>query len=170
MLDMVVMGRARSIGLFSQPTAADFEAARAALRRVGIESLATPDVSKSCQAVSDSSSSSPERWCRAHRVPILDEPTSSLDLRNQMFILDKIRGLAEHERITVVFTTHQPHHAASTSDQVLLMMGEDACMFGPTDATMSEAALTSLFGVTLKRVVVEESGRQTTSFVPLGIE
>ena len=39
-LDMVLMGRARQIGLFAQPSAQDEAAARTALGRFGIEALA----------------------------------------------------------------------------------------------------------------------------------
>lgn len=100
-------------------------------------------------------------------VVILDEPTSSLDLKNQAFVLDKIRRLAAQEHTTIVFSTHQPQHAASAADHVLLMTSPDACHFGSTTEVLSEAALTALFGVALRKVIVSDEERTVSTFVPL---
>ncbi len=54
-------------------------------------------------------------------VLILDEPTSALDLKNQGLVLSWIFRLAREHGLTIVFATHQPHHALAVADDVLLM-------------------------------------------------
>jgi iron complex transport system ATP-binding protein len=55
-------------------------------------------------------------------IVILDEPTSALDLQNQILVLRWMRRLAETEGLTVIFTTHHPHHALWVADDAFLMM------------------------------------------------
>jgi iron complex transport system ATP-binding protein len=74
-LDIVLMGRARKVRIYSSPTNADRDAALDALDRVGIPHLATRDYG-GLSGASGSSSSSPERWspaatrsCSTNRPP-----------------------------------------------------------------------------------------------------
>lgn len=45
------------------------------------------------------------------RIMILDEPTSALDLKNQILVLDWMTRLSHQDGLTILFTTHHPHHA-----------------------------------------------------------
>ncbi len=86
-LDMMPMGRARHVGLFSQPSSVDEAAAFAALDRFGIAGLARRPFSELSggerQLVVFASAIVAET-----EILILDEPTSALDLKNQILILD----------------------------------------------------------------------------------
>src|SRR5262249_35613940 len=120
--DMVLMGRVRHVGLFSEPSPRDEEMAWSALDRLGIAHLAD----RTFQQLSGG-----ERqlviFARAlvaePQVLVLDEPTSSLDLGNQRLILEWIARLAAEDGLTVLLTTHHPHHALAVADDVLLMLG-----------------------------------------------
>jgi iron complex transport system ATP-binding protein len=157
-LDMVLMGRARKIGLFAQPSRKDEEAAVAALDRFGIADLAA-------QPFHELSGGQRQLVIFARALVaevdllILDEPTSALDLKNQTMILEWIAKLSRRDGLTVVLTTHHPNHALAIADNVLLMTGQDQCIFGPTEETLSDSNLTNLYGVSLTRVSFEHGGR-----------
>ncbi|MGD0657750.1 MAG: ABC transporter ATP-binding protein [Syntrophorhabdales bacterium] len=165
-LDMVLMGRARQVGLFSQPTAEDEKASLAALARFGIADLARRPFHEL---------SGGQRqlviFARAlvseAEILILDEPTSALDLKNQDVILEWITRLAREEGLTVLFTTHHPHHAHAVADTTMLMLGEKEFLCGPTGDVMTEENLYTLYGVDLKRLQFEHKGRTVETFVPV---
>ena len=165
-LDMVLMGRARKIGLFSTPSVDDEEAAFDALRRLKLDDLA--------ERPFDEISGGQRQlviFARALAteadILILDEPTSSLDLRNQGVILEWITHLAREEKLTVVFTTHHPHHAHAVADTTMLMLGEQKFLSGPTDEVITEEHLYTLYGVDMKRLRFEHKGRTIETFVPV---
>ncbi len=165
-LDMVLMGRARRIGLFAQPSRQDAQASLAALDRFKLADIADSPFhelsggqrqmvifARALVAESD--------------ILILDEPTSSLDLKNQALILDWIGRLAQDDGLTVVLTTHHPHHALAVADTALLMLGEKHFVCGPAGSALSETNLQELYGVPLKRLSFGHGDRQIETFVPV---
>jgi iron complex transport system ATP-binding protein len=163
--DMVVMGRARRLGLFGSPGRADRAAADRAMARLGIGHLAerafTTLSGGERQLVLIARAMAAE--CR---LLVLDEPTASLDLRNQATILRTIRELVAREGLAVVFTTHEPDHAAHLGTHVLLMAGEHHA-FGEARAVLREDALARLYGVPIKRLAFEHDGRDREAIVPV---
>ena len=57
------------------------------------------------------------------RLLLLDEPTSSLDLHNQVAILGMVRRVVDEHRIAAVMTMHDLNMALSYADRFLLMRG-----------------------------------------------
>jgi iron complex transport system ATP-binding protein len=165
-LDMVLMGRARKIGLFAQPSAVDEAAALAALDRVGLADSAG-------QAFHELSGGQRQLVILARAlvaeadILILDEPTSSLDLKNQGLLLGWIARLARDHGHTVIFTTHHPHHALAVADEVLLMLDEQKYRCGAASDILTEENLKALYGIDLKRVIFEHAGETVESFVPV---
>jgi iron complex transport system ATP-binding protein len=165
-LDMVLMGRAKKIGLFSQPSRLDEEAALAALDRFGMADLANRPFHEM---------SGGQRqlviFARAlvadAEILILDEPTSALDLKNQALVLDWVGALSRNDGLTIILTTHHPHHALAVADDALLMMGEAVYAAGPAAEVLTEQNLTALYGVALKRIAFEHAGRRIETFAPI---
>lgn len=52
---------------------------------------------------------------------ILDEPTSSLDLHNQLFILNSIVDIAKSDGISIIMTIHDLNLAAMFCDTLLML-------------------------------------------------
>ncbi len=165
-LDMVLMGRARQVGMFSQPSVVDEEAALTALDRFGIANFASRPFHEL---------SGGERqmviFARAlvteANILILDEPTSALDLRNQILVLDWISRLSHQHGLTVFFTTHHPHHALAVSDHALLMLAESEFASGKTSEVLSETNLRSLYEVDIRLVTFDHRGKLRKSLVPV---
>ena len=165
-LDMVLMGRARRIALFSTPSADDDNAAMMALKKLDLADLA--------ERPFDELSGGQRQlviFARALAaeadILILDEPTSALDLKNQGLILQWIRRLSREEGLTVVFTTHHPHHAHAVADATMLMLGQREFLCGPTAEVITEENLHRLYGVALKRVQFEVDGQAAETFIPI---
>lgn len=165
-LDMVLMGRARNVGVFSQPSAQDEAAAMASLERFGIAHYAqTPFhelsggerqmVIFARALVSDAD------------ILVLDEPTSALDLKNQIVVLDWITRLSQQDGLTVLFTTHHPQHALAVADNALLMLGGNRFDRGPVSEVLSEQNLRVLYGVDIKHLSFDHQGALHETLVPV---
>lgn len=165
-LDMVLMGRARKVGLFSKPTANDVQAAFAALERLGIGHYAD----RSFHQLSGG-----QRqlviFARAiaadAQILILDEPTSALDLENQQHVLRWIHALSREDGLTVLMTTHHPHHALAVADQALLMMDCERFEIGLAKDVLTKRALSDLYRVPMERVTFQYNGGTTETLVPV---
>jgi iron complex transport system ATP-binding protein len=97
----------------------------------------------------------------------LHEPTSALDVKNQIIILNLIRRLCHEHGLTVVFTTHHPHHALAIADESLLMFEHGAGVCGRSDDVLTEENLHALYGVDLKRVEFMYGDRLRQTLVPV---
>ncbi len=165
-LDMVLMGRAKHIGLFAQPSAKDEQAALEALSRFQMADIAERPFHELSGGQRQLVVLARALVAEAD-ILILDEPTSALDLKNQALILEWIARLSREDGLTVVFTTHHPHHALAVADSALLMLGVEEFVSGPAAEVLTEAHLSRLYGTPLKQVSFNYNGRVITTFVPV---
>ncbi|MGV1794797.1 ABC transporter ATP-binding protein [Rhizobium sp. A37_96] len=165
-LDVVLMGRARHIGLFRTPRKIDVDKSMEALSLTGMADYAQRNIE---------SLSGGERQlvliARAlageNAVLLLDEPASALDLKNQDVVLSLLATLADREGLAVAFTTHQPNHALAVADKVLLMLDQARTVFGATDEVMTEDNLEALYGIPVRSAKLDSSQPVDVAFVPL---
>jgi ABC-type cobalamin/Fe3+-siderophores transport system ATPase subunit len=156
-LDFVLMGRSALIPLFSSPSALDVEAAREALRFVGLETLEA----RSCFELS-----SGERrlvliartLAQRPSVLLLDEPTTFLDPRHESEIMALVRRLAAEKDATVVVTLHALDMAVKYADAMVFLKGGRIVAAGPPDDILSEALLRSVYDVGIE--IVDIGGRR----------
>ena len=165
-LDIVVMGRARRIGVFQSPGRDDYAAARRALGRLRFLDFAERPVTEL---------SGGERQmvliarAIASEAPILvlDEPTSALDFKNQDRVLEAIARIAQEDRLTVLFTTHYPQHALHVADTALAMHGPDDARWGPVANILSETALSDLYGLPIRVARLDHQGMVVETVAPV---
>jgi iron complex transport system ATP-binding protein len=149
-LNMVVMGRARKIGVFGTPGNADYRAAQRALDRLGIGNFRD-------RVVTGLSGGERQLVLIARAIAsdcsvlVLDEPASALDFRNQQVILSTLRSLAD-EGMTILFTTHNPQHALRIADQVLLMHSADAHSWGPVMDVLTDDNLRRVYDMDVRNL------------------
>jgi len=109
-LDIVLMGRASYIGMFGSPSEQDIDFAEEALELVGIIHLKDRRYTQLSggegQLVMIARS-------LAQKTPliIMDEPTSHLDFKHEMVILETIVELVRDTGISIIMATHFPNHA-----------------------------------------------------------
>lgn len=161
--DMVLMGRARHIGVFGAPGKADFGHADAALDRLGVAHLAMRGVASLSggerQMVMVAQALAGECDCL-----ILDEPASALDLKNQAMLFSILRDLAHSDGLGIAFTTHVPGHALEAADRALLLM-EEQRQEGAVAEVISHETLTVLYGTQVRVLREEHAGQRLAAAV-----
>ena len=80
-------------------------------------------------------------------VLLLDEPTTFLDVRHQLRVLDVVRTLNEDDDVTVGVVLHDIEQAARFADYVVALRDGSVYDWGPPDAVVTEDLLADVFGV-----------------------
>lgn len=143
--EMVMMGRARRIGLFRTPSDEDRRRVAELLDLVGVLPLAD-------RAATELSGGQLQMVYIARalavepKLMILDEPEAHLDFHNQMIVLRLLKKLSTEQNMTIVMNTHAPENALKISDKSLLMRrGEQ--LFGPTESLLIEENLRRFYDI-----------------------
>ncbi|ODA44416.1 ABC transporter [Thermodesulfovibrio sp. N1] len=152
--DVVLMGRASYIGVFSSPSKKDYEKAETALKTVGIEHLKNIPYTKI---------SGGERQLtliaraivQESPVMLLDEPISHLDFRNQINILKKIKEIALIRGITVVMTLHDPNLASLFSDKVVVINSGSKVAEGLPKEIITEDLIKRVYDIEVKKADID---------------
>jgi iron complex transport system ATP-binding protein len=111
-------------------------------------------------------------------VMLLDEPTSFLDLKHQVYIYDLLKAAQLEKGKTIVAITHDINLAAQYCDEVLLLTGRKPAMQGQENRTQtppsyligkakdifSPTQIEEVFGV---RIFTGKVGKENF-FIPLG--
>jgi iron complex transport system ATP-binding protein len=119
-MDILLTGRMPYVSVFASPGEADMQVCREVLAWFGIGHLESKPITRLSggerQLVMIARALAQEP-----RLLLLDEPTTYLDLRNQIRVLDTIRRLARTQDVTVLMTIHEPNQAFAYADGVVLL-------------------------------------------------
>lgn len=149
--DVVLMGRARHIGMFSSPSTEDRRHAEDAIGMVGLHHLADRAIGslsggeRQLALIARALASEAE-------IVLLDEPASALDFRNQALMLALLHRLSRERSLTIVMTTHEPTHALEIADRAVLLHGGGRHEEGSMAEVCTEAGLTTLYGIPMRRL------------------
>ncbi|MGW7056078.1 ABC transporter ATP-binding protein [Streptomyces sp. NPDC054887] len=80
-------------------------------------------------------------------VLLLDEPTTYLDLRHQLEVLQTVVRLREERSLTVVMVLHDLGHAARFADRVVALRGGRVVADGPPEHIVTPRLLADVLGV-----------------------
>ncbi|MCQ2078854.1 MAG: ABC transporter ATP-binding protein [archaeon] len=93
---------------------------------------------------------------RRSQVLILDEPTSNLDVRHQLFITQFMKVLARESGCMVIMISHDLNLAARFADEVIVMAEPGVVhSFGRPDEVMTEEMIREVYSVDSK-VIIDE--------------
>jgi ferric hydroxamate transport system ATP-binding protein len=95
-------------------------------------------------------------------VLLLDEPTTFLDLRYQVEILDLIRELADGHQVAVGVVLHDLNQAAAVADQVVLLHQGRVRAAGAPAEVLTEDSLTETYGIRIEVATDPVTGHLTT--------
>ena len=82
--------------------------------------------------------------CQEPEVMILDEPTSYLDIRHKLELLEILRKLAKEKEITVIMSLHEIDLAQKISDKVVCVKGDRIAGFGNPEEIFTEEKIREL--------------------------
>ncbi len=85
--------------------------------------------------------------CQQPQVIVLDEPTSFLDIKHKIELLDILREMAHQKDITVIMSLHEIDLAHKVSDLVLCVDGDRVAYFGPPDEVLTEEVINELYQI-----------------------
>ena len=85
--------------------------------------------------------------CQEPEVMILDEPTSYLDIRHKLELLEILRKMAKENGITVIMSLHEIDLAQKISDQVICVKGDRIAEFGDPEEIFTEATIRDLYEI-----------------------
>lgn len=80
-------------------------------------------------------------------VLFLDEPTTYLDLRHQLEVLQTVVRLRAERRLTVVMVLHDLNHAARFADRIVALREGRVAADGPAGEVVTERLLAEVLGV-----------------------
>jgi iron complex transport system ATP-binding protein len=162
-IEVVKMGRAPHLGMFSSPTRHDTEIAEKALETVGISHLSDRKYTqisggeRQLAVIARTLAQGPD-------VILMDEPTSALDFKNQALVLRMINKLAK-QGITIILSTHFPNHALLYTCKVAMMNHGDFIAFGPANEVITEGNLKNTYGIDVKIYTAEnKNGKESVRF------
>jgi len=152
--DFVLMGRASYIPAFSVPSKEDADAAREALQFVGLSGFDDREFSHL---------SSGERrlvliaraLAQRSDVLLLDEPTTFLDPKHEIEVMDLCRKLADEKKKTLIITIHSLELAMRYSDFMVFMKSGKVIARGGPDEVLSDALLESTYDLKMRVVACE---------------
>jgi ABC-type cobalamin/Fe3+-siderophores transport system ATPase subunit len=83
-------------------------------------------------------------------VMLLDEPSSMLDLRHQLEMLEHFRNLAHQKQKTIGWVTHDLNHARQFADHVIVLNQGRLIASGPSPEVLTPAILEPVYGVKVR--------------------
>lgn len=141
--DMVLLGRAPHVRYM--PNKEDSLKVEEAIRNIGIEHLKNMEFNRL---------SGGERQlvmiaraiAQDAEVILLDEPTSYLDLKNQLKVLSIVKEINSLKKVTCIMTLHDPNHALMYSDKIVLF-NNGVVETGNIDSMINAKNIFDIYGV-----------------------
>jgi len=90
---------------------------------------------------------------------LLDEPTSDLDLKNQIMVMKSIRKLVDNKdnNCSALIAIHDLNMAARFADLILMLHDGKMKAFGPPEEVFSKKNISEVFGVTSELISSTDS-------------
>jgi iron complex transport system ATP-binding protein len=163
--DIVVMGRAPHLSILASPSHKDMEIAYRAMDSVGVLHLAD----RPCNSISGG------EWqltliaralVQEPQILLLDEPTSHLDMGNQMKILQVIKDLAK-DGMTIVMASHFPDHAFLVANVVAILNNSRIARIGAPNDVITEESMKLTYGVDVRVVCIGDGVERKVCFPAL---
>ncbi|MFC1408704.1 ABC transporter ATP-binding protein [Streptacidiphilus sp. N1-12] len=162
--DVVAFGRYPHRGRWGRPDPGGAAAVERALGLTGVQHLAA-------RGVDQLSGGQLQRvWlasCLTQEtdVLLLDEPTTYLDLRYQIELLDLVRDLADDHAIAVGVVLHDLDQAAAVADRVTLLGEGRVIADGPPEDVLTPERLSAVYGIRIDVGTDPSTGRLRTRAV-----
>jgi iron complex transport system ATP-binding protein len=165
--DYVALGRTAYHGLLRAPSASDRAIVDSVLERMSLAEFAHRDVATL-------SGGERQRMVLARalaqstKVIVLDEPTTGLDLRHQMDLLELLKTEVAECGLTIVATLHDLTLAGQFADRLVLLDRGEVVLDGPAHEVIRSDELGRCYQMSLR--VIDIDGFEVTVPVRAGNE
>lgn len=142
--DVVAMGRYPYTGHFGKMTEADRDAVDLAMELVAAADLFD-------RPFSDISDGQRQRImlaraiCQDPKILVLDEPTSFLDIRHKIELLEILRDMAKLRNVAIIMSLHEIDLAAKISDRIACIDGDRIAYCGTPEEIMTDEIIEKLY-------------------------
>ena len=154
--EIILSGRLSHIGILGLTSDQDRQIARAAMEMTGTLDFADRMLDElsggeaQCVMIARALAQQPS-------VMLLDEPTSHLDIANQLKIYRMMRRLADDWQMAVVCVSHDINLAARFADQLVLMRDGRVVAGGAVEQVIDREILAETYGVEID--LIQTPGR-----------
>lgn len=144
--DVAAAGRYPYTGSFGLLTRRDREIVLDALSRVNAADIADRDFA-------DLSDGQRQRVLLARAIAqepeivVLDEPTSYLDIRHKIELLEILRSMAKERGVTILMSLHEIDLASKVSDKVVCVGRDGISASGAPEEVFSDGSVRRLYGL-----------------------
>lgn len=152
--ETVLLGRTPHLDWLGRVSTEDEKAARQAMLRTHTLHLASRPVGK-LSGGEQQRLLLARALAQAAPVMLLDEPTSHLDLKYQLTLLDQVAALAREEGLAVVLALHDLNLVLRYAGQVALMVAGSLRAFGRPLEVLTPDLLSDAYGIPLQLLRVK---------------
>ncbi|MDR2162652.1 MAG: ABC transporter ATP-binding protein [Clostridiales Family XIII bacterium] len=167
--DMILLGRAARLSVFSQPSKEDRRIVDETMELVGISYLH----GKKCTQMSGGELQMvliARALCTKPEIIILDEPESNLDFKNQLIVLELLKTLTHSTGVGVLVNTHYPEHAIKIADSGLLLIHHSKNLYGAIRDIISEENMKKAFQVKVHINEMEYGDKIYVGVTPIEVQ
>jgi iron complex transport system ATP-binding protein len=152
--DTVLMGRRPHIGW----RVADFDLDKVAevLEKLNLENLAMRDFSQLSGGQKQKVLIA-RALVQEPAVLLLDEPTSNLDMRHQLEVMEIVRDLVHEKKIAAVMAIHDLNLASRFSDKLVMLKNGQVYAAGEPETLLNESNIGNVYGI--EAIIMNALGR-----------
>ncbi len=152
--DYVALGRTAYHGLLRAPSSGDRRVVEGVLERLDLARLSERDVA-TLSGGERQRAVLARALAQSTRVIVLDEPTTGLDLRHQVALLELLRAEVAECGLCVVATLHDLTLAGQFADRLVLVDAGRVVLEGPSREVVRSEALARSYQMALRVVDVD---------------
>ena len=104
------------------------------------------------------------------RLLLLDDPTSSLDMKNQLHTLGLVQSLAREKRLTVVIAIHDLNLAALYCDRLYVLKNGKIVLQGTPEEVLTEEHIYEVYGVKSSVSIHPVTGKLAITYLPEALQ
>lgn len=144
--EVVATGRYPYLGTMGILSKEDWDRVEEAMATVRIWDIANKDFTR----ISDGQRQRvmlARALCQDTGVLIMDEPTSFLDIRYKLDILENIRAMAQMRKMAIILSLHELDLAMKVSDTIACVDGKEIVKIGTVEEVIQKGFIQKLYGV-----------------------